>query len=85
MRACNIRVEGHRSFYLACSLHIMQRFPDKEVPALRPAMLHLYESGLALARKILEMMEHALKLEVRSELPYSSLFSRTKIFAFRAC
>ena len=51
-------------YYTLC---VLQRFPDKELPALCPAMLQLYDSSLALARTILEMMGHALKLEVRGK------------------
>ena len=42
----------------------IQRYPDVEVPELKPVISQLYDECLLLSRKILEMMGYALKLKV---------------------
>ena len=41
-----------------------QSYPDEELPDFKPVMVTLYEEYLTLAKRLMEVMGYALKLEV---------------------
>ena len=45
---------------------VPQTYPDEELPEFKPVMVRLYEEYLTLAKKLMEVMAHALKLDVRA-------------------
>lgn len=60
-------------------MRIQEFFPDKEIPEIKPVFLELYESGLVLGRKILEMFGHGMQLEVRCRFYKLELLYRLDI------